>query len=237
MLCGNRVRDFLPHGKGEKGRSPLSRALKVVGSDVENMECPRCGATDRERHLLLYLEAAGLRKRFRGARILHMAPEKKLGPIFRNSGAAWYLAADIAASPRVDLRFDLAQMPFTDASFDVIVANHVLEHVARFEAGLAELSRVLTPGGLAILQTPYSPLLHGTFEDPGVSSDDARFHAYGQEDHVRLFGRNIVELIEGAGFRSRVAVHAQMLPEVSAYEVGVNADEPFFLFEKRQISS
>jgi 2-polyprenyl-3-methyl-5-hydroxy-6-metoxy-1,4-benzoquinol methylase len=50
---------------------------------------------------------------------------------------------------------DLAQgLPFKTASFDVILASEVIEHLADAEALLAECRRVLAPGGCLILTTP-----------------------------------------------------------------------------------
>ena len=56
------------------------RSLGVVGSDPDHFECPRCGAHDRERHLLLYIRATGLFDKLHGMRVLHFAPERRLWP-------------------------------------------------------------------------------------------------------------------------------------------------------------
>src|SRR5690606_34800846 len=93
---------------------------------------------------------------------------------------------------------DITCMPYPDASFDMIIANHVLEHVRNDRQALDEIVRVLRPGGVAILQTPYSAVLHSTWEDAGISTDNARLQAFGQEDHVRLFGKDIFQRIEAA---------------------------------------
>jgi SAM-dependent methyltransferase len=231
-MCGHALGRFLPYGRGLVDSAPLSLALEVVGSDVENMECPWCGSTDRERHLQLYLQRTGLLSWLAGKRVLHLAPEKRLAGLLLDGGPALYAAADLAGGPAVDLRFDLAQMPFPDAAFDLVVANHVLEHVHALPESLSELHRVLAPGGLAILQTPFSPVLHTTFEDTGIEVAEARFHAYGQDDHVRLFGRDIASIIELAGFTSKMNTHQEVLADVQPADVGVNPEEPFFLFER-----
>jgi SAM-dependent methyltransferase len=56
-------------------------------------------------------------------------------------------------------------LPFDDASFDTVIIMEVIEHVADERAVLAELSRVLAPGGVLLLTTPHRGLL--TFLDPG----------------------------------------------------------------------
>ncbi len=45
-------------------------------------------------------------------------------------------------------------LPFADASFDLVVSNHVIEHLDDAAVHLQELARVLRPGGLVYLATP-----------------------------------------------------------------------------------
>ncbi|MHB8528490.1 MAG: class I SAM-dependent methyltransferase [Caulobacteraceae bacterium] len=123
-------------------------------------------------------------------------------------------------------------MPFEDDSFDFVFANHVLEHVGDDRRAVGEIRRVLRVGGRAILQTPFSRKLDRTWEDGGIDTDSARLQAYGQEDHVRLFGRDIFERIGAAGLASAVREHGDLLAAFAADEWGVNPAEPFFLFRR-----
>ena len=231
-LCGHRVWRFMPYRNGSRSTAPLMHALEVIGSDVDNFECPRCGAHDRERHLLLYLRASGLMDRLAGLRILHFAPERRLAHLVASQSPVEYVCCDLhPAAPGVQ-RVDMQAMPFDAASFDLVIANHVLEHVNDDGVAIGEITRVLAPGGHAILQTPYSPRLHRTWSDLGIDGEAARFHAYGQEDHVRLFGRDVFERFQSAGLLSCVASHDVLLPHIDASEWGVNGQEPFFLFRK-----
>jgi len=54
---------------------------------------------------------------------------------------------------------DVRSLPFEDGSFDVVIDFGTLFHIARAEVGLAEISRVLTPGGLLVHETKISQLL------------------------------------------------------------------------------
>lgn len=123
-------------------------------------------------------------------------------------------------------------MPFDDQSFDLVIANHVLEHVADDKKALAEMFRVLRVGGHAILQTPYSPRLAHTWQDEGIDTDDARLVAFGQEDHVRLYGKDIFERFASARFEPLIGYHDELLSNVDPAYSGVNALEPFFLFRR-----
>ena len=82
--------------------------------------------------------------------------------------ASW-VGVDIAESPEVAQRsrgdatfvtFDGVNLPFDDDEFDLIYSNQVLEHVRYPEPLLAEVSRVLAPGGLFIGQTSHLEPYH-----------------------------------------------------------------------------
>ncbi|MFT3896971.1 MAG: methyltransferase domain-containing protein [Thermomonas sp.] len=231
-MCGHSVWRFMPYRDGARGVPPLMAALDGIGSDVEHFECPRCGAHDRERHLLLYMRASGIFDRIRGARVLHFAPERRLSPRIAAALPAEYVRCDLYPSGPDVRKIDIEAMPFADGAFDLAIANHVLEHVDDERKALGEVARVLAPGGFAILQTPYSAMLHGTWRDPGIDTPEARLQAYGQEDHVRLFGRDIFERFAATGFESHVRAHADLLGDVDPDKAGVNPREPFFLFRK-----
>lgn len=207
-------------------------ALSVVGSDADNYECPWCGCNDRERHLLLFIKALQLESRFESTRIAHFAPEKSIRTFIQTQLPDTYIAIDLTAERPVDMQTNLESIAIASETMDVVIANHILEHIYDLNAGLRELNRILKRGGLAILQTPYSERLHETFCDPGIISDRARLHAYGQEDHVRLFGRDIISVICASGFKSRVASHQDLLADIDPSIWGVNAREPLMLFEK-----
>lgn len=222
----------MPYRSGLRGVPGLMRTLDMVGSDPDHFECPRCGAHDRERHLLMYMRASGLLDDLRGRAVLHFAPEKRLSRFIRDAQPARYLPCDLFPhSPEIE-RVDMLDMPFEAGTIDVVIANHVLEHVSDDARALSEILRVLKPGGFAILQTPYSGRLHRTWQDAGIDDPQARLQAYGQEDHVRLFGRDIFERITAAGFESCVRQHAELLNDIDPARAGINPAEPFFLFRK-----
>lgn len=231
-LCGRRVRRFLPYRDGSTGMPAVIAEQDVIGSDVENFECPACGCHDRERHLFLYLQATGLLATLRGARVLHFAPERRLQRVIEAAGPAEYVRADLFPSQPQVRRLDLTAIDFPDNRFDLVIANHVLEHVADDAAALREIRRVLKPGGHAILQTPFAARLPAKVEDSRITGDADRLAAYGQEDHCRLYGADIARHICAFGFVSKVASHDDLLPHVDAHEAGVNAREPLLLFAR-----
>lgn len=232
VMCGHRIWRFMPYMRGSASIPALMRVMDGVGSNPDRFECPRCGCHDRERHLLMYMEKTGLLAGVRDRAVLHFAPERRLAQRIAAAVPKRYVRCDLYPRTAEVLRVDMLAMQFDDESFDVVIANHVLEHVADDLKALAEIRRVLKPGGQAILQTPYSAKLHHTWEDPGIDTDPARLQAYGQADHVRLFGRDIFARFESAGLASCVRRHEDVLPEVDAIALGINPKEPLFLFHR-----
>ncbi|PQJ96441.1 class I SAM-dependent methyltransferase [Chromatium okenii] len=75
------------------------------------------------------------------------------------------------------MKVDMLNIPFDEASFTLLIANHVMEIVSDDAQALREIHRVLKPGGFAILQTPFSARLDNTWEDAGIDSDEARLES------------------------------------------------------------
>lgn len=180
----------------------------------------------------MYMRAAGLFDALPGMAVLHFAPERHLSRLIVAAGPARYIKCDLfPGAPDIE-RVDMLAIPYPDKTFDLVIANHVLEHVANDARALEEIRRILKPGGCAILQTPFSAKLQETWSDAGIDDDCTRLQAYGQEDHVRLFGRTIFDRFTAVGLVSRVRKHGEALAEFDPWEYGVNAAEPFFLFER-----
>ena len=234
--CNRRVGRFLPYRGGWKDVPPLIKALDVIGSDVENFACPRCGAHDRERHLLMYFDHAEIWRTIEGADVLHFAPERILSARILSARPARYIMADLVPSVKDVKQEDISALSFGDCTFDLVIANHVLEHVSDDRAAMTEVFRVLKPGGLAVLQTPYSGKLVNTFEDAGIRDDESRLQAFGQEDHVRLYGQDLFSRLENVGFIPRVLRHDVALGNLDWRLYGVNRKEPFICMKRPAVA-
>lgn len=205
----------------------------MVGSDLDCFACPQCGCNDRDRHLRLYLERTGLAGELAQSRILHFAPEPHLISWINSFGPALYVLADLSPPDDSVQRMDLEAIPFPDNHFNWVIANHVLEHVTNLARATEEIARVLRPDGKAILQTPWCKGLESTIEDPAVVSPDARLQLYGQEDHVRLFGRDVYRRIGASGLHAQPIEHAAVLADVDTTAYGINPEEDLMLFRPR----
>lgn len=159
-----------------------------------------------------------------------MAPEHRLREVLRGYAPARYVQGDLTPTEEGVEKIDLEAIGYEDGAFDVVIANHMLEHVVNPHKALSEVRRVLRSGGRFICQTPYAAKLSRTFEDPAITSSEDRMFFYAQDDHLRLFGTDIVEIIRSAGFKGELRPHDDLLPGLDPELYGVNEREPFFDF-------
>jgi hypothetical protein len=197
-FCGWRGYRFEPFG---------NRVLRRADA-----ACPICGSLERHRAARLLLQDRLMGRH----RVLHMAPEPLMIP-WLVSLSCDYLNADLH-QPAMR-RMDLTDTGLPDASRTLVWCSHVLEHIDDDMAALREVFRVLAPGGQLVLQVPIGG--DATLEDPSVTDDEGRLRTFLQEDHVRLYGRDLAARIEAAGFECEVLTTA-MLPaaEQTLYAVG-----------------
>lgn len=202
-ICKSRYRSFLPYGR----ISPRPNAL-----------CPSCLSLERHRLIWVYLKE---KTNFfaRNLDVLHIAPEACFMRHFSQQHGEKYITADIE-SPLANVKMDIHAMPFPDNTFDVVLCNHVLEHVTDDIQAMGEIRRVLKPHGWAILQVPFfSPVPEVTFEDNSITNPRERENVFGQDDHVRKFGKDYVRRIERSGLRAQPDSFASTYDFASRYGI------------------
>jgi len=181
-ICGGHFRKFLPYGYGKA---------------MDNRLCPKCLSLERHRLLWLYLkEKTGFFTDH--LKVLHFAPEQPFLKRFRALKNLDYTTADLD-SPIADLHLDVTNIDLPDEQYDVVICNHVLEHVSDAGKAFSEIKRILKPGGWAVLMVPINPDVD-TWEDPTITDPEERKRCFGQYDHVRQFGRDYAHVLERAGF-------------------------------------
>jgi SAM-dependent methyltransferase len=199
--------------------------FKAFGSPPRwNAQCPSCGSLERHRLLALLLNntpsiLTG------GAALLHFAPEDCIAALLKRSGVQ-YTSADLARAD-VDLKLDIENINIGDAQYDIIVCNHVLEHV-NDRAALAELRRILKEDGIIIIMVPIIDGCDRTYEDNTITDSNERLVHFGQEDHIRVYGADFIQRLTDAGFR--VNVHTAGGKE--AVKFGLFMGEKIFLCSK-----
>jgi len=102
---------------------------------------------------------------------------------------------------------DALSLPFADASFDRVVAAEVLEHVPDDVAAMAELARVLRPGGTLAVTVPR------WFPEKVCWALAEEYHApHVPDGHVRMYRRSrLAWLVAAAGLRPAATHHAHAL--------------------------
>jgi SAM-dependent methyltransferase len=197
----------------------LARLARYLGG-VRPRECPCCGyrgmfkpygfpprfdalcraCYSLERHRLFVL----LDQRHHFIRAdgdtLHFAPEPQVAEYLKR-GSRSYRSADIG-DHRAELRENIESTSFPDASFEQIVCSHVLEHVDDSRA-LHELFRILKPNGAMIAMVPIIEGWDTTYEDATIVDPREREVHFGQDDHVRFYGRDFRDRVRSAGFELR----------------------------------
>ncbi len=208
-VCGSRYRRFMPYGYVSSRKDAL---------------CPHCLSLERHRMIWLWLkESSNL---FEGyPRLLHIAPEVSLMRHFKRHyrDNRNYITADLE-SPLADLHFDVQNIPLEEESVDVIICNHLLEHVEDDRRAMAELYRILKHGGWAIMLVPEDRGRATTFEDDTITDAEERTRIFGQYDHRRIYGRDYDERLKEAGFRvERIAYNERLSTEQrQRYAIGTD---------------
>jgi SAM-dependent methyltransferase len=164
--------------------------------------------------------------------VLHVAPERHVREVLLRRRPRRYVTADLS-SRDVKVRLDITRLPFPDASFDLVLCNHVLEHVQEDTKAMRELLRVLTPGGRSIPQVPIGLALDHTREDPAITDPRDRERLFGQEDHVRIYGPDYPARLEKAGFTVEVVSPRALLGARQVEDCGASPDEEVFLCSKQ----
>jgi len=133
--------------------------------------------------------------------LLHIAPEVSLMRHFKRlyRGTERYITADLE-SPLADMHFDVQHIPMEDRSVDVVICNHLLEHVEDDRRAMGELYRIMRPGGWGIMVVPEDRGRATTFEDDTITDPQERTRLFGQYDHRRVYGRDYDDRLREAGF-------------------------------------
>jgi SAM-dependent methyltransferase len=214
--------------RGAFGKFPRECSLCVYEGNflgygypyVCDIYCPKCGSLERHR---LLANADAEHNFFGGKDVLHFAPENPVRRLIESGKPISYTTADLYAAG-VDRRENIEALAIKNQSYDVIVCLHVLEHVDD-RAAVAELYRVLRPGGLLIAMFPIVEGWEDTFEDTSKSSPADRLLYFGQHDHARFFGRDARLRLAAPGFE--VSEYTAIEPQVSRN--GLSRGEKIFL--------
>lgn len=227
-FCNYQSKDLAPIGSN----LPIFREKSIIGGGQRKGGCYNCGAIDREKLVYIYLREVA--KIFSGSKlikILHIAPEKKISEKITAHGFNNYLCGDLFTEGYNYLdsvsKIDIKKTQFESNNFDLIICNHVLEHIEEDVVAMAEIYRLVKEGGQAILQVPISKNSIVTYEDFSITNPLKRERVFGQYDHVRIYGQDYEKRLSSVGFK---VVRTNISKKFSKY--GVNQEEDLFICKK-----
>ncbi len=203
-IDGSSYRKFLPYGYQKLRPNAL---------------CPGTLSLERHRLLWLYLsrETDFLKKNLR---VLHIAPEQVFYATFKALKNWDYTTTDLH-SPLADVKADICALPFENEAYDLILCNHVLEHIPDDQKAMKELYRILKKGGTLIAQVPLDENRETTFEDDSITDKKERTQIFGQYDHVRIYGLDYYERLNAIGFDAHGIAYLNCLSKEEIQRFGL----------------
>lgn len=189
-----------------------------------NRLCPGCGSLERYRMLAFVLERQLAGRE--GARVLEIAPKGCVDQLCNRRG--WkYLSSDLD-SPHAMVHADLRAMPMADNSFEVIVCFHVMEHIIEDAPAYREIARLLAPDGFGVICVP---LGERPTQEGAPKTEWTRL--YGQKDHVRVYGMDIVERMTRAGLAVETLDRNAYFSDAEQTRHGLRGDDRFLFVVRK----
>lgn len=159
------------------------RHPRDIGQSVLLRRFPSDGYGDMYQNWLFDTHAEYLR-----GRVLDLGSEEDQSWRYELDGAdiSEYITIDLRPNAALSLRGDARLLPLHDDSVQTVIMREVIEHISIDDLPrvIAEVERVLEPGGTLLLTTPFRFQIHG----------------FGYTDHVRLTAQGLETLLVDAGF-------------------------------------
>ena len=241
-VCDTNIKCFKPIFKSFLRKTELYGFVYPLASmetlNLNAYSCPSCDSSDRERLYALYLE-----KRLRTAEpgrnytFIDFAPSLALSKKIRKYPFVHYRTADLFR-PNVDDRVDITDMKlYADKSADIFLCSHILEHIPDDRKAMRELRRILKPDGFGIVMVPLITGVDSTHEDPAINSPEGRWKYYGQDDHLRLYGKaDFIARLEKAGLKVDMLSVADFGAETFS-KCGIHENSVLYIVRRRNSDS
>lgn len=180
-VCGYKSRKFKPDGTPTR----------------KECQCFNCGARERHRFLWYYITTKTDILETNN-KVLYFAPTGNIPNNLKQQGNS-VLTTDLKAD-NIHFLSDITQLPVGSNEFDVIICQHVLEHVPNDHAAMRELHRVLKPDGDGLIMVPVDESRKSTFEDSSITTPEQKYQKFGHRDHVRVYSPDFKDRLSDVGF-------------------------------------
>ena len=167
--------------------------------------------------------------------LLHIAPEFELMQEFLKFKNISYSACDNFTDSYEYFgavkKEDLCNLTYPENSFNFIVCNHVLEHIEDDRKALESLYSVLSENGILIITVPINSSREETVENSTYNTRELRERHFGQHNHVRQYGMDIMERFSSAGFKAECIKSTDFFEKEVLEKSGI-LEDVFFVLKK-----
>jgi len=227
--------------KGDDVHCPICNSSFNLFADFglikrTNARCHKCGSLERHRLLYLYLTNTNNIFNHKGHKIkvLHFAPEKIFYDLFDANKNIEYTPCDLFpeqfsynGTSEIS-KVDITKIPFEDKAFDFILCSHVLEHIPDDHLAMTELFRVMSDTGSGVFQVPIDYTREETYEDWSIVTPEEREKAFGQHDHVRLYGQDYKNRLKKVGFTVNEVDYPSTFSSDNIFKYGLMESEQIY---------
>jgi SAM-dependent methyltransferase len=216
------------------------RLFAIFYLSNSNSRCINCDSLERHRLLWLYLNEKTNFFNRNNIRLLHFAPEEVFYDIFSSNKNIEYFPCDLTPKhykykrTTKIIKADMTNLQFDNNYFDVILCNHVLEHIPDDFKAMSELNRVLKEDGWGIFQVPINYKLEKTYEDFSITTKKERAKAFGQHNHVRWYGKDYKERLFNAGFHVNEDSYIKEFSSNDTFKYGLTPNELVYFCTKKK---
>jgi len=227
--CWQQYERFAPRFADKSDEQALTQHQVIAGYG-EQIYCPACMSTARERLMIALFSS---RIPVERKKILHLSPEAKVFRFLKEQ--ATVTTADLMPGfyrqidPNIQFA-DATHLPFDSNTFNLVIGNHIMEHIPNDRLAMREIYRVLQPGGIAVLQVPFSETISHTLEEPSIQDPEKQSLLFGQKDHVRIYAlSDYLQRLQQAGFTVHYLPYESL---TEFYQYAIQPREGFIVITK-----
>ena len=187
------------------------------------ISCSNCHSLGRHRHLANFLNSIKTSDK----NIIHFSAEEQIKKIINKKKFKKYYCVNYKPKNK-EVFCNIEDIHFDKNSFDIVICNHVLEHVD-YKCAIKELHKTTKKNGIVLLTFPVIYQWEETYSDYSIVSNKMRLLHFGQYDHLHLFGRDIEDIIKDTGFKLKKIVSFGR----ESVKYGIKHGEILFIAQKK----